>query len=257
MVGTSKSYFDKIPEIIARSVSGRDAFVVDMSALSGHEEVKNVLARGSRREGEYSRTVFVFDHMERINDQDVAKLNALLRPMNREHALMMHGSQTIDFAGSLFFFLYRLPSSRSDSLGDNPNKEELKLFVGDQYSFDRNLFTPEAFVGRISNVLFFQDFTAQRGRQHYPCSDLFRSSGFMDSDSSSSLSLFIIGILVVGALIAFAATQRGSKKSLRKSQYSSSTNTASRRRTYDEDDSKGYPIRRSTRTRSSPSRYMN
>ncbi len=252
MVGTSKSYFDKIPEIIARSVSGRDAFVVDMSALSGHEEVKNVLARGSRREGEYSRTVFVFDHMERINDQDVAKLNALLRPMNREHALMMHGSETIDFAGSLFFFLYRLPSSRSDSLGDNPNKEELKLFVGDQYSFDRNLFTPEAFVGRISNVLFFKDFTAQRGRQHYSCSDLFRSSG---SDSSSTLSLFIIGILVVAALIAFAATKRGSKKSLQKSQYSSS-NTASRR-TYDEDDSKGYPIRRSTRTRSSPSRYIN
>ena len=252
MVGTSKSYFDKIPEIIARSVSGRDAFVVDMSALSGHEEVKNVLARGSRREGEYSRTVFVFDHMERINDQDVAKLNALLRPMNREHALMMHGSETIDFAGSLFFFLYRLPSGRSDSLGDNPNKEELKLFVGDQYSFDRNLFTPEAFVGRLSNVLFFKDFTAQRGRQHYPCSDLFRSNG---SDSSSTLSLFIIGILVVAAVVAFAATQRGSKKSLQKSQYSSS-NTASRR-TYDEDDSKGYPIRRSTRTRSSPSRYIN
>ena len=108
MVGTSRSYFENVPKMIARSVSGRDAYVVDIGALDSHDEVKDALARGSRREGEHSRTLFVFDHMENVDDRDVAKLNALLRPMNRDHALMTYDSETIDFSGSLFFFLYHL-----------------------------------------------------------------------------------------------------------------------------------------------------
>ena len=63
MVGTSRSYFENVPKMIARSVSGRDAYVVDIGALDSHDEVKDALARGSRREGEHSRTLFVFDHI--------------------------------------------------------------------------------------------------------------------------------------------------------------------------------------------------
>ena len=109
-------------------------------------------------------------------------------------------------------------------------------------------------------MLFFKDFVAQEGRQDYPCKNLFVSEGLMDSDSNSTLSIVIIGLLVISALIAFVTAQRDTKNPANKSVHLSFNNTASgttASRTYDEDDSKGYPIRRSTRTRTSPSRYIN
>lgn len=257
MIGTSKSYFEKIPEVVSETFTGRNTFYVDMREYSSHDQVKDVLAKGLRRDGEYSRTVFVFDHMEKIDDRDVAKLNALLRPMNREHALMSYGSETIDFAGSLFFFMYRLTDNQFHVLGSHPNKEDLNLFVGSQYSFDRNLFTPEAFVGRISNVLFFRDFGVE-GR--YPCSDFLNGA----SNEEGSSSFFLIAVVIILGLIAFVATTRA-KSSDRGSFFHQSTSTAlsSQRQQqqqqhsqqYDEDDSKGYPLRRSNRTRTSPARH--
>ena len=97
-------------------------------------------------------------------------------------------------------------------------------------------------------MLFFKDFNAQRGRQHYRVRISFART-----------------VAIVAALksVHYRYPRRCSLDRIRSDKRVAKNHFKSTfidpplasRRTYDEDDSKGYLIRRSTRTSSSPSGY--
>jgi len=193
LIGTEDSHIDDIPRLAAPSLASgsgtKKPIRIDMDKLQSQREVKDALIQHQRNVN--GRQVYVIENLQNVKGS-AAPLNAFLGPLNKEHSVLRDGVETVDFARAVFFFMYRMGAKDAGALPANAPSSALNNFVIQRYGFDRTTFTPEAFVGRQSLLLYFSG--AESG---YEC-DLSWADGFEGGESSYATILGLCAVGLVG-----------------------------------------------------------
>ena len=147
-------------------------------------------------------------------ENDLAKLNAFLSPLNRDHPVLIdNDGKAVDFGNSIFFFIYH---ATNEEIKQIESMKSVETFVERRNRQHREIFTPGAFVGRLSKTIFF------------PLGDDLKSGPYrcehegFDSDEDTFNSNTLVGSVVFVAVIVFLVVvsqkRKGKKKTTKEQQ---------------------------------------
>uniref|UniRef100_M4BVY5 RxLR effector candidate protein n=1 Tax=Hyaloperonospora arabidopsidis (strain Emoy2) TaxID=559515 RepID=M4BVY5_HYAAE len=110
------------------------------------------------------RSLFVFDNLQALDEDNLPVLDVFLDPLNGKRAQFQHyvkneASQVFDCSNSVFLFLYKAAeielideekSTRSALIGD---WQEYLMQQWTRIEGETNAFTPQAFLGRVTDAV--------------------------------------------------------------------------------------------------------